>query len=546
MRSDRQSWSGPDRPVDLPVAVDRLSIPGENLAGELASRSRMGEHIEEQPDVVIASTRSEQPRASGRPEAIGRLLEGLPPHALEAESSLLGSILLDPSVLNDVLLIVQGTDDFFKKANGLLFEAMADIYNTHSTVDLVQLQQRLTDRQVLEAVGGVEYLLEIARAVPSAASASHYARLVKEKSVIRQLIAAAGEILNDAYNSPEDPRQILNEAESRIFRIAQQSEQRHAESLQQLISDAIAQMEQNEGRILTGVATGFVRLDELTSGLQASEMIVIAARPSMGKTALALNIAENMVSRGTSVGFFSLEMSRQQLVQRLLSSRSGVAGHKIRRNMLADADFQAILRACNELHDAPFYIDDTPGLSIMQLRAKARRLKQTHDIGAVFVDYLQLMSSGRRSESRQQEVSEISRGVKALARELHVPVICLSQLNRAAEQREGHRPRMSDLRESGSIEQDADVVAMLHREAYYHHNNPAWVEANADKMSLAELIIAKQRNGPTDTVKMTWDNTCTRFYDWSSATAPPGIDGGGAATTFSADAADGDYGDLPV
>ncbi len=449
-------------------------------------------------------------------------MEGLPPHALEAESSLLGSILIDPTVLNDVQLILHGSDDFFKKANGLIFESMVELYNQCSTVDLVQLQQLVTDRNLLAAIGGIEYLVDVARSVPSAASATHYARLVKEKSVVRQLIAAAGEILQDAYTNPDDPRGILDDAERRIFGIAQQSEQRHAETLDQLLNDAIRQLEENEGRIITGISTGYPQLDEITSGFQNSEMIVVAGRPSMGKTALALNIAENMVARDVPVAIFSLEMSRQQLTQRLLSSRSAVSGHKIRRNMLSDRDMEAILQAANDLMQRPLYIDDTPGLSIMQLRAKARRLKQSHEIGAIFVDYLQLMTSGRRAESRQQEVSEISRGIKALARELNVPVICLSQLNRAAEQREGHRPRMSDLRESGSIEQDADVVAMLHRESYYHINDQSWMEANEDKQSLAELIIAKQRNGPTATVKLSWDNTCTRFYDWTDSYASEG------------------------
>jgi len=233
-------------------------------------------------------------------------------------------------------------------------------------------------------------------------------------------------------------------------------------------------------------------------------------------------MAENMVSKDIPVAIFSLEMSRQQLTQRLLSARAMVSGHNIRRNMLSERDMESLLQAVSDLMPRPLFIDDTPGLSITQLRAKARRLKQTHDIGAIFIDYLQLMSSGRRVESRQQEVSEISRGVKALARELNIPVVCLSQLNRAAEQREGHRPRMSDLRESGSIEQDADVVAMLHREAYYHMNDPAWAEANEDKQSLAELIIAKQRNGPTGTVKLSWDNRYTRFYDWTDAMQPEG------------------------
>ncbi|MBC8203422.1 MAG: replicative DNA helicase [Planctomycetes bacterium] len=487
------------------------------------------------------------PRA--KTEAIGHLLDGRQPNAVEAEGSLLGSILIDPSVLNDVQLVINGANDFFNKANGLIFDVMVELYNKYSTVDLVQLQQLAADRGILEAVGGVEYLLEVANAVPSAASATHYARLVKEKSVIRQLIAAAGSILQDAYSMPDEPQEVLNSAESRIFSIAQQSEQRHAESLEQLLNEAIEQIEKNDGRVITGVATGYTDLDEITSGLQPGEMIIVAARPSMGKTALALNIAENMVMSGTPVGMFSLEMSRQQLVQRLLSSRAAVSGHKLRRNMLSESDMQAIIRACDELMQSPLFIDDTPGLSIMQLRAKARRLKQSHDIGAVIIDYMQLMTSGKRAESRQQEVSEISRGIKALARELNVPVICLSQLNRAAEQREGHRPRMSDLRESGSIEQDADVVTMLHRESYYHMNDPDWMAENEDKHSLSELIIAKQRNGPTATIKMTWEASCTRFYDWSDAT-PPGGDGSFAAVVPQGSSkdpfADDDFSDLTI
>ncbi len=454
--------------------------------------------------------------------SINRSEDGLPPHAMEAEECLLGSIIIDPSVLNDVQLILNSGDDFFKKANGSIYDIMTELNNgSLKTVDYVHLKQLLEDRNLLDPIGGEDYLVRIAGAVPSAASASHYARLVKEKSVVRQLIAAAGEILHDAYSNPEDPEDILSEAERRIFSIAQQSEQRHAEKLDDLLNLAIEQLEANDGRIITGVGTGYPSLDEITSGLQVGEMVIVAARPSMGKTALALNMAENIVMRDTPVALFSLEMSRQQLVQRLLSSRASVSGHKIRRNMLSDRDMEAIIQATNDLMGKPLFIDDTPSLTITQLRAKARRLKQTENIGVILIDYLQLMTSGKRTESRQQEVSDISRGIKALARELEVPVVCLSQLNRAAEQREGHRPRMSDLRESGSIEQDADVVAMLHRESYYHQNDPAWMEANEDKHSLAELIIAKQRNGPTATVKLTWDNTCTRFYDWTDA-MPPG------------------------
>ena len=493
------------------------------------------------------SSGSQTPRL--RTEAIGQLLDGSQPSAIEAEASLLGSVLIDPSVLNDVQLVIHGSNDFFNKANGLIFELMVELYNKYSTVDLVQLQQLAADRNILEAVGGVEYLLEVAAAVPSAASATHYARLVKDKSVIRQLIAAAGGILQDAYSMPDEPQEVLNTAESRIFSIAQQSEQRHAQSLEQLLNDAIEQIETNEGRMITGVATGFTELDEITSGFQSGEMVIIAARPSMGKTALALNIAENMVMGGTPVGMFSLEMSRQQLVQRLLSSRAGVSGHKLRRNMLSENDMQAIIRACDELMQSPFYIDDTPGLSMMQLRAKARRLKQTHDVGAMIIDYMQLMTSGNRVESRQQEVSEISRGIKALSRELNIPVICLSQLNRAAEQREGHRPRMSDLRESGSIEQDADVVTLLHRESYYHLNDADWMAENEDKHSLAELNVTKQRNGPTGSIKLTWESSCTRFYDWTTAT-PPGSEGSYAAVVPQGSSkdpfAEDDFSDLSI
>lgn len=491
------------------------------------------------------TTQPKNPSMVTKSQAVTRLMEGLPPHALDAEESLIGSIVIDPRVLDDVILILGGADDFFKKANGSIYELMVELYNRHQTVDLVELDQLIKDRNLLEVIGGVDYLVKVAHSVPSAASATHYARLVKEKSVVRQLIAAAGEILHDAYNNPEDPKEILNDAERRIFKIAQQSEQRHAETLDQLINDAIRKLEENDGRLITGISTGYPNLDEITSGLQNGEMIVVAARPSMGKTALALNMAENMVSREVSVALFSLEMSRQQLTQRLLSSRSAVSGHKIRRNMLSDNDMEAILQAANDLMQRPLYIDDTPGLTIMQLRAKARRLKQSHNIGIVFVDYLQLMTSGRRAESRQQEVSEISRGIKALARELNVPVVCLSQLNRAAEQREGHRPRMSDLRESGSIEQDADVVAMLHRESYYHMNDETWIEQNEDKHNLAELIIAKQRNGPTATVKLTWDNSCTRFYDWTDATPPVGVAVAVPSNSDDPFAGD-DFSDMPI
>ncbi len=453
---------------------------------------------------------------------LSKLFESLPPHAIEAEMSLLGSMLIEPQVVGDVVLVIKSGDDFFKPSNGAIYDAMVELYDRTSSLDIVQLNQKLADKDVLSSVGGVEYLVQLANAVPSAANAAHYARLVREKATIRQLITAAGDILYDAYHSPDAAQNILDQAENKIFHIAQQVEAGQIESLHDLIRQTMEMLEANEGKTLTGVSTGFSELDEITGGLQDGEMSILAARPSMGKTALALNLAEHIAMRDVGVGVFSLEMGKQQLVQRLLTARSGIDSQRLRRNMLRRDDYRALMTACDELLPAPLYIDDTPGLSLLQLRAKARRMVQKHKIKLVIIDYLQLMSSGGRVESRQMEVSEISRGVKAMARELELPVVCLSQLNRAAEQREGHRPRMSDLRESGSIEQDADVVMMLHREEYYHQSDPEWAEENEDKVGLAELIIAKQRNGPTGTVKLSWNSMSTQFRDFAAARPPGG------------------------
>jgi len=466
----------------------------------------------------------EAARGAGRDwRQVSKLLEQLPPHAIEAEMSLLGSMLIDPQVVGDVLLVLRnGGDDFFKPANGAIYDGMVELYDRHGALDIVQLHQLLADRNVIETVGGVDYLVELAQAVPSAANAKHFARLVKDKAAIRRLIEAAGDILFEAYHAPEDAQAVLEGAERKIFTIAQQSETTQAEALQALVLEQMRLIEENEGKPITGVPSGFIELDGLTHGFQRGEMLVLAARPSMGKTALALNVAEQMAVAGHPVGVFSLEMGKQQLVQRLLSSASGIDNDRIRSGALSAGDFQKLHQACDRLMEAPLFIDDTPGLTLLQLRAKARRMKQQHEIQAIVVDYLQLMTSGRRSESRQMEISEISRGVKAMARELQVPVLCLSQLNRAAEQREGHRPRMSDLRESGSIEQDADVVMMLHREEYYHAGDHDWAAANEDKAGVAELILAKQRNGPTGTVKLTWVSQHVRFKDYSGASMPGG------------------------
>ncbi len=466
---------------------------------------------------------------------IGQLFDRTPPHHIDAERSLLGSILLDPSMLMDVVQIVSSADVFYKESHGAIFKALLDTYEAHQTGDLVQLAESLRARGVLDQVGGTSYLMELAEAVPSAVNAPFYAKLIADAFRLRKLIDAAGEILFDAYNqgggTPDAARGVIDTAEKRIFDIAQEDINAEPESLKELLHQEMERIDAADGNLISGVPSGFHDLDTLLAGFQKEEMTILAARPSMGKTAIALNIAEQVAFGGSTpwqpkpdakpiaVGVFSLEMARGSLTQRLLSSRSGVDSSKLRSGQVSDSDWEKLQRACDELANAPIYIDDTPGMTILTLRAKARRMKQRYNIGCIVIDYLQLLSSpGSARESRQVEVSEISRSIKSLARELKVPVLCLAQLNRGAEQREGNRPKMSDLRESGSIEQDADVVMLLHREAYYHRGDPAWDpksvefdEDNREKLNLTELIIAKQRNGPTGTVKLVWDNSTVRF-----------------------------------
>jgi len=450
-------------------------------------------------------------RTVSDPAEVARLFSALPPSAPEAEMSLLGSMIVDPKVIPDVIGIIAGADDFAKGAHGTIYGHMVSLYDATATMEIVSLVQRLKDHGVLEDVGGSQYLIDLAEGVPTAANAAEYARLVREKATLRELIRAAGEILVEAHQARTDPAIVLGEAESRIFSIAQRREARSASTLRDLLDEAVRQIDSNAGKHVTGIPTGFDQLDEMLSGLQRGEMLILAARPSMGKTAFSLNIAENVASAGFPVGFFSLEMGKQQLVQRILCAKSGIDGQKLRKNMIGKDDFQRVLAACEALRDTPIYIDDTPGLTLLQMRSKARRMRERHGIQAIVIDYLQLMSAGTRVESRQVEVSEISRGVKAMARELEVPVICLSQLNRQSEERQGHRPRMSDLRESGSIEQDADVVMMLHREEYYHVNDSNWIEANPQKRNVAEVLVLKQRNGPTGTAELFWDSRTTAF-----------------------------------
>ena len=466
--------------------------------------------------------RLREERPTLRADELTRLAEAVPPHAMEAEISLLGSMILDPRVISDIINIVKTGGDFHRPAHSILFDLMIECYDKTASLDVVQLHQILIDKSLLDEVGGMDYLVHLAESVPTAANATRYARLVREKATLRELIAAAGETLRDAHQGELEVVEVLEAAEKRIFQIAEHREQQSASSLNVLLDEVMKSIENSDGSRFSGVPTGFGELDEMLNGFQRGELLILAARPSMGKTAFALNIAEQMAVAGHPTAIFSLEMGKQQLVQRMLCARGRIDSQRLRRGQLRDEDYKRLMAACNDLSDAPVYIDDTPGLTLLQLRSKARRMKDRHDIGAIVIDYLQLMSAGGRVESRQLEVSEISRGVKAMAREINVPVLCLSQLNRAAEQREGHRPRMSDLRESGAIEQDADVVMMLHREEYYHKGEPDWADQNPDKAGIAEVIVAKQRNGPTGVVTLGWNAQSTRFQDLTYSTPPPG------------------------
>ncbi|MFO0830835.1 MAG: replicative DNA helicase [Phycisphaerales bacterium] len=474
------------------------------------------------------------------PISAQELFDRQPPQAMEAEMSLLGSLILDPRVVPDALSVVRNEKDFYSEAHAHIYRAVVDLYDQRHSGDLVQLVDMLRDRQVLDVVGGVDYLENLANCVPSAVNAPHFAKIVSEKAKLRRLIDTAGQIIFDAYHSgelgPEGAREVLDKAEMAVFEIAQEQNASDPQSLAELLEIELKRIEAAdfEGGGLSGVATGYYELDELLRGFQPGELIVLAARPSMGKTALVLNLAEQMAlggltaghatSKPAPVGLFSLEMSKNAIVQRLLSARSGVSSQALRGgHKIPDKDLRELILAAEDLKAAPIYVDDTADLTVLNLRARARRMVAQYGVRCIMIDYLQLMTApGAARESRQVEVSAISRGVKALARELKIPVICLSQLNRASESREGNRPRMSDLRESGSIEQDADVIMLLHREEYYHVQDEDWKAENPDKIGVAEVIIAKQRNGPTGVVKLFWDSKTTRFRNLDTMSQAPG------------------------
>jgi len=426
----------------------------------------------------------------------------LPPHSIEAEQCLLASMMLDKEVIGQVVQLVQ-RDAFFQADHQIIFDILLKLYEQNKPVNVVIVREELLKRQLLEEVGGAAYLAQLLNTIPSSAHAEHYAGIVREKSLLRQLIAASNDNLREAYAPHEKADLIVDRAEHRIFDIAEKRIGSAIEPLETVLHQVYEMIEEKGRR---GIETDFHELDDMLNGLQNGEMVIIAARPSMGKTAMAMNIVEAVsANHRLPCAVFSLEMSKQQLAQRMLCSRAGIDAQKVRKGLLSAQEFQELAAVVVELSKAPIWVDDSPGLTILELRAKARRLKRQHDIKLLMIDYMQLMDNPG-PESRQQQISEISRGIKAVARELEIPVIALSQLNRASEGRDGHRPRMSDLRESGSIEQDADVIILLHREDYYRMSEPDFTPDN-----IAEIIIAKQRNGPTGTVKLTFDNKTTTF-----------------------------------
>lgn len=437
-------------------------------------------------------------------------MERIPPHSDEAEKSVLGAILLDKEALFDVMEILKD-EDFYSGAHKEIFMVAGDLFRRNEPVDTLTVTEELRKRKSLEMVGGRAYVAFLSTAVPSSANAASYARIISEKAILRRLISVASDIIEKSYQEKIDPEVILDQAERSIFEIAQAKQKKDFEPLKNILwknIQTIDEMAQKEGN-LTGLTTGFVDLDEKTSGLQRSDLIILAARPAMGKTAFALNVAQQAAIRsGAKVLIFSLEMAREQLGQRMLSMESRVEMQKLRTGNVDRTDWDNIHLALDKLSQADIFIDDTPGVSIMEIRNKCRRLKAEKGLDLVVIDYLQLMASDGRSESRQQEVSAISRFLKLLAREMDCPVIVLSQLSRAVESRTPKTPQLSDLRESGSIEQDADIVVFLYRDEYY---NPDTTE----RPNVCDVIIAKQRSGSTGTVELTWLGKYTRFADKS-------------------------------
>jgi replicative DNA helicase len=431
----------------------------------------------------------------------------VPPQNLEAERSILGGILLENQALNAAMETLTERD-FYSESHRKIYSAIVALSDRGEPSDLITLSNLLKDRKQIDQVGGVAYLASLVDSVPSAANMAYYARIVREKSVLRSLIGAATEILTKSYDLGAEVDDVLDEAEHTIFEISENKVRPSFSAMKDIIKTSFVTIEQlyRNKELITGVSSGFEKLDEITSGLQRSDLIIIAGRPSMGKTAFALNIAQNAaMSSAAPAAVFSLEMSKEQLAMRMLSSTARIDSQRIRKGFLGETDWPRLTEAATRLSAAPLFIDDTPAITVLEMKAKTRRLKAEHGLGLVIVDYLQLMRSSGGKESREQEISDISRSLKALAKELDVPVIALSQLNRKVEDRTNRRPQMADLRESGAIEQDADVIAFIYRDEVYNKS-----EDNPEK-GIAEVIVAKQRNGPIGTIKLAFLEKFTTF-----------------------------------
>lgn len=433
------------------------------------------------------------------------LLKRVMPNNVEAEQSVIGAMLMDRdaiTIASEILTV----DDFYQKQYGILFEAMVELYTENVPVDLITLQNRLKEKDVPPEISSLEFVRDMITKVPTSVNVGTYAKIVSEKAALRKLIRVNEEIASACYAGKDSVEEIMEDTEKKIFQVLQRKTNDEFVPIKDVVLNALDKIEaasRMKGSV-TGMPTGFIDLDYKTSGFQPSDLILIAARPSMGKTAFVLNIAEYMAFRSNeTVAIFSLEMSKEQLVNRLFALESRVDSQILRTGNLSDNDWSSLIEAAGVIGRSNLIIDDTPGISVSELRSKCRKYKLEHNLGIIMIDYLQLMQGSRKSESRQQEISDISRSLKEIARELQVPVVALSQLSRAVEQRPDHRPMLSDLRESGAIEQDADVVMFLYRDDYYNHDT--------EKKDVAEVIIAKQRNGPIGTVELAWLPRYTKF-----------------------------------
>ena len=435
------------------------------------------------------------------------MIDRVPPQNIEAEQAVLGAMKIDKEAISKATELLR-ENDFYRQDHRAVYQVIVDLFSKNQAVDMVTVTEALKREGKLEDVGGIQFITYLANAVPTAANVSYHAKIVEEKSLLRQLISVSTQIAGSGYEGTEDVNSLLDNAERMILGVSERKISRDFAPIKEVVMSAVDRIDElyNKKGGITGIATGFIDFDHLTSGLQPSDLILIAARPSMGKTALVLNMAQHVAIREKkAVAFFSLEMSKEQLVQRMLCSEASIDSSRLRIGELEDNDWEKLIWAADSLSRAEIFIDDTPGITVMEMRAKARRLKVEHNLQLIVIDYLQLMqgSGKKNSENRQQELSDISRSLKALARELNVPVIALSQLSRSVESRQVKRPMLSDLRESGALEQDADLVAFLYREDYY--------DKETENKNITELIIAKHRNGPVDTVKLFFHKQFTRF-----------------------------------